>query len=286
MGSPTNSSAVSLRPTDFTAAGYMGPARLLDKDHGSVLPLSLRYLTPEFVSVLGMVGITAAIMSSVDSSMLSAASIVTRNAYEVIFRRSKSDLQVAQTLRLAIWMIGSCATYLALQVRSVLKLWIFSSEFVYVLLFPHFLCVFYFKKTNAYGSLLAFILGASFRLMCGEPSVNLPVIIKLPLYDEEAGQRFPFRLTGMCLCLVTLLVGSYVATALFEEGRLSQRWDVLQCFKKKAPGTVELKHDGTTQLSRSEPAVAAKEEPPTNAATAKDKVSGWTRILMCPTAVF
>lgn len=65
-----------------------------------------------------------------------------------------NDVEVALILRLMVWAIGSSATYLALHVQSVLQLWLLCSEFVYVLLFPQLLCAFYFKNTNAYGSLL------------------------------------------------------------------------------------------------------------------------------------
>ncbi|XP_077535520.1 high-affinity choline transporter 1-like [Haemaphysalis longicornis] len=252
MSIPAITIGAAAKSTNFTAAGYLGPARLRAKDRGSVLPLTIHYLTPEFVSILGLIGITGAVMSSVDSSMLSAASVVTRNIYKVIIRKSANDIEVALILRLMVWAVGSWATYLALHVKSVLQLWLLCSEFVYVLLFPQLLCVFYFKKTNAYGSLLAFIFGGSFRLLCGEPSIDLPTVIKLPLYHEEVGQRFPFRLTGMCLCLVTLLVGSYVTSVLFKQGWLPPRYDFLRCFKEKAVPTAEAKHDAQQLPTRGE----------------------------------
>lgn len=46
----------------------------------------MHYMTPSYLSTLGLIAITAAIMSSVDSSMLSASSLVTRNIYHSIFR--------------------------------------------------------------------------------------------------------------------------------------------------------------------------------------------------------
>ncbi|KAH9376557.1 hypothetical protein HPB48_008764 [Haemaphysalis longicornis] len=205
---------------DFTAAGYLGPARLRAKDRGSVLPLTIHYLTPEFVSILGLIGITGAVMSSVDSSMLSAASVVTRNIYKVIIRKSVFRTHPAKEAN-----------------------------------YPRF-------------SAHAFIFGGSFRLLCGEPSIDLPTVIKLPLYHEEVGQRFPFRLTGMCLCLVTLLVGSYVTSVLFKQGWLPPRYDFLRCFKEKAVPTAEAKHDAQQLPTRGE--LSPTREDPTVSFTVAD----------------
>ncbi|KAK8778132.1 hypothetical protein V5799_020527 [Amblyomma americanum] len=75
---------------DFTAAGYRGPWMLRERDSYSVLPYAVRYLMPASASVVGMVGITAAVMSSADSSMLSASTMVTRNIYLVLLRPTVS----------------------------------------------------------------------------------------------------------------------------------------------------------------------------------------------------
>ncbi|KAH9376675.1 hypothetical protein HPB48_005886 [Haemaphysalis longicornis] len=45
-----------------------------------------QYLTPGALSTVGMIGVTAAVMSSVDSSMLSASAMITKNIYHAIYR--------------------------------------------------------------------------------------------------------------------------------------------------------------------------------------------------------
>ncbi|KAL1428462.1 hypothetical protein MTO96_002837 [Rhipicephalus appendiculatus] len=74
------------KSANFTAAGYPGPYYLRNKDSNRVLPNSIRYLTSGLVSIMGLIGITAAIMSSADSSMLSASSMVTKNVYQSVIR--------------------------------------------------------------------------------------------------------------------------------------------------------------------------------------------------------
>jgi len=57
-----------------------------------ILPLVLQYLTPDFVSFFGLGAVSAAVMSSADSSILSASSMFARNVYKLIFRQRVSSL--------------------------------------------------------------------------------------------------------------------------------------------------------------------------------------------------
>jgi high affinity choline transporter 7 len=51
-----------------------------------VLPIVLQYLTPGFVSFVGLGAVSAAVMSSADSSVLGASSMFARNVYKLVFR--------------------------------------------------------------------------------------------------------------------------------------------------------------------------------------------------------
>ena len=57
-----------------------------NKDTSLVLPLCLQYLTPPWVAFFGLGAISAAVMSSTDSSMLSASTMMARNFYRTVFR--------------------------------------------------------------------------------------------------------------------------------------------------------------------------------------------------------
>ncbi|XP_049520832.1 high-affinity choline transporter 1-like [Dermacentor silvarum] len=138
---------------DFTAAGYPGPASLKPQDQASVLPFAIRYLCPGVVSVMGMAAVVGAVMSSADSSALSASTLVTRNVYQALFKTAASERELVKVLRLAVCLATAVATSMALSVTSVFALWAFSSEMVYVLLFPQLIGLFYMPKwTNSYGS--------------------------------------------------------------------------------------------------------------------------------------
>ena len=51
-----------------------------------ILPMVLQYLTPSWVSFFGLGAVSAAVMSSADSSVLSASSMFARNVYKLLFR--------------------------------------------------------------------------------------------------------------------------------------------------------------------------------------------------------
>lgn len=52
-----------------------------------ILPLVLQYLTPSAVSFFGLGAVSAAVMSSADSSVLSASSMFARNVWKLVFRQ-------------------------------------------------------------------------------------------------------------------------------------------------------------------------------------------------------
>ncbi|CAN8016355.1 unnamed protein product, partial [Ixodes persulcatus] len=114
-----------------------------------------------------------------------------------------------------------------------------------------------------------FSVGALFRVLCGEPLVNLPVILKLPMYDERLGQQFPFRTLSMVLSFVTLMATSHVAKRLFTKGTLPQKYDVCCCFTPAAAkDTADKDEDadnpskGEKQSSRKKPSSIPRTDAP------------------------
>ena len=56
-------------------------------DKSLVLPMVLQYLTPTAVSFVGLGALSAAVMSSADSSILAASTMFARNIYKHVFRQ-------------------------------------------------------------------------------------------------------------------------------------------------------------------------------------------------------
>ncbi|XP_070392008.1 high-affinity choline transporter 1-like isoform X2 [Dermacentor albipictus] len=180
------------KAANFTQAGYTKAVPLTGEATSLALPLVLQYLTPGFVSAMGLGAVSAAVMSSSDSSILSAASMFAWNIYKLGIRQNATEKEVISVMRVSIVLVGALATYMALTADSVYGLWYFSSDLVYVILFPQLVCVVYLKEyVNTYGSFAAYVLGCFLRAGGGEPIFNIPPFIKYPFYDYEQGGRAP-----------------------------------------------------------------------------------------------
>uniref|UniRef100_T1L261 High-affinity choline transporter 1 n=1 Tax=Tetranychus urticae TaxID=32264 RepID=T1L261_TETUR len=205
--------------------------RPLDDSHTSlVLPMVLQYLTPPFVQFVGLGAVSAAVMSSSDSSLLSASSMFARNVYKLMIRSNASEHEVVWVMRVSIIVVGAIATTMALYVKSIYGLWYLSSDIVYVVLFPQLVCVVYFKRhCNTYGSLAAYVLGFLLRALGGEKTIGIPPLIKYPFYSESDGQLFPFRTFAMLTSFGTLLGVSTLTKHLFEKNILPAKYDFFHC---------------------------------------------------------
>ena len=64
-----------------------------------VVPLVFQYLTPKWVSVIGLGAVSAAVMSSADSSVLSAASMFAHNIWKLTIRPHVIALTILKVLK-------------------------------------------------------------------------------------------------------------------------------------------------------------------------------------------
>ena len=74
-------------------------------DKSLILPMVLQYLTPTAVSFVGLGAVSAAVMSSADSSILSASSMFSRNIYKLIFRQKVRCARDLPTLVLTVKIV-------------------------------------------------------------------------------------------------------------------------------------------------------------------------------------
>jgi len=230
------------KATDWEATGI--PSNLLDGKKiattSVVLPLCLQYLTPPVVSFFGLGAISAAVMSSTDSSMLSASTLLARNVYKTVFRPTASEKEVLMALWVIIVLNCTCATALAIHYKSIYSLFVLCGDFVFVIVFPQLLLVLYYDKSNTYGSVCSFFIGLVLRLMCGEKAFNLdPVISFGYLYGEadavtgvvpEPGP-LPYRTFVMLISLACHVAISTLTDYLFTEEKLNLKYDFFSCFR-------------------------------------------------------
>ncbi|XP_059489037.1 high-affinity choline transporter 1 [Neocloeon triangulifer] len=217
------------KATPWNETDYKGPWPLTEQETSMILPMVLQHLTPDFVSFFGLGAVSAAVMSSADSSVLSASSMFARNVYKLIFRQRASEMEIIWVMRASIIVVGILSTIMALTIPSIYGLWSMCSDLVYCILFPQLLMVVHFKHhCNTYGSLSAYIVAFFVRMTGGEPMLGLPALIHYPGY-KDGQQLFPFRTMSMLLSLITLIGVSWLTKWLFETGRLAPGYDWFRC---------------------------------------------------------
>ena len=176
-------------------------------DSALILPYVVRYLTPGAVATIGLGAIAAAVMSSVDSSILSASSMASWNIYRPLFKPNISNNSLTKVIKKSIWIIGIAATLLALKITSVYALWFLCSDFVYCLLFPQLVTALFDKKANAWGSFFGFVVSFILRFGGGDATLGIPILIDYPMI-ENGVVLFPFRTFSMISGLITIIVVS------------------------------------------------------------------------------
>ncbi|NXM68364.1 SC5A7 protein, partial [Serilophus lunatus] len=217
--------------TAWNQTDYGVPDPKSKKEADMILPIVLQYLCPVYISFFGLGAVSAAVMSSADSSILSASSMFARNIYQLSFRQNASDREIVWVIRITVLLFGASATAMALLASSVYGLWYLSSDLVYIIIFPQLLCVLFIKGTNTYGAIAGYLFGLILRITGGEPYLYLQPLIYYPGWYQDDNniyvQRFPFKTLAMLTSFFTNVIVSYLAKYLFESGTLPPKLDFL-----------------------------------------------------------
>jgi high affinity choline transporter 7 len=109
-------------------------------------------------------------------------------------------------MRISIVAIGAGAVWMALEVQSVQALWFFTSDLVFVLLFPQLVSALFDSKANVAGSVAAFSVSLVLRIGGGEPLFSIPALIPYPGW-------VPFKTLAAVVGLILLPVVSRMTSA-------------------------------------------------------------------------
>jgi solute carrier family 5 (high affinity choline transporter), member 7 len=194
-------------------------AARLQTTPADAMPLLFAHAVPPAIGLLGLAAIIGAVTSSFSSSILSAGSMLSWNCVKRLAWPSLSVAQLRRVIRVSILGFGAVATVLALKVQSVQALWFFTSDLVFVLLFPQLLYALFDPKANRTGSMAAFAVSFVLRVGGGEPLLGLPALFPYP-------EGLPFRTIAAATGLILLPLVS----------RLTARLDPPQPLRNPAAG--------------------------------------------------
>ncbi|TWW59750.1 high affinity choline transporter 1-like [Takifugu flavidus] len=239
--------------TDWNSTSYGLPTPYERDQAGAILPIALQYLVPSYVSIIGIGAVAAAVMSSMDSALLSSASLFSSNIYKNIFRKQASDREMQWVIRISVVAVGLAGTGLTFLDSSVLVFWLVGVDMSYTIMFPQLVCILFSKVSNSYGAAVGLMMGIVLRVLSGEPLLGLPPVIQYPgcrLNKEgKMTQYFPFRTAIMVVSMLSILLVSWLMSLIFNKGLLPERWD-----------TFKLKHRPTSPARTSEPKVDNSED--------------------------
>uniref|UniRef100_A0A8D2ZJZ0 High affinity choline transporter 1-like n=1 Tax=Scophthalmus maximus TaxID=52904 RepID=A0A8D2ZJZ0_SCOMX len=204
---------------DWNETAYGLPPPFERGEAAKILPLALNYLTPTWVSVLGIGSVAAAVMSSMDSVLLSSASMFTQNIYKTTLRKQASERELQWVIRASVLLVGLAGTGLAFGDESVFTFWVLSGDLVYCIIFPQLVCVLHFRHANTYGAICGYVVGMLLRVLSGEQLLRIPALILYPGWTEEDGtvtQHFPFRSLAMLSSLICIIAVSLLLKWLYN----------------------------------------------------------------------
>ncbi|XP_061112112.1 high-affinity choline transporter 1-like [Conger conger] len=244
MGIPSVLLGAVAASTDWNMTSYGSPSPYERGEAGKILPIALQHLTPNYISILGIGAVAAAVMSSMDSCLLSSASLFTNNLYKTLIRKQASDRELQWVIKISVTVAGLVGMGLAFLGNNALAFWIVGTDVMYTLVLPQFICGLFFPITNGYGAVGGYILGVMLRVLSGEPLLHFNPVIHFPgcrLIDGVYVQHFPCRTLAMLASLCSNILISYVASLLFEKRLLPKRWDILQVKTHSTPSRAEEK---------------------------------------------
>lgn len=174
-----------------------------------------------------------------------------------------SDWELQWVIRVSVVVVGVVGTVITFYTNSTLLLWILGADISYTLIFPHLVTVLFFEVTNGYGAFMGYVIGLVLRILLGENTIGLPVILQLPGCTLEDGvyvQKAPVRTFSMLSTFLSILFFSWLSSLVFNSGLLPEKWDTFRVKRAVARLSREAGGDQTCQGLALQPMLSTESE--------------------------
>lgn len=122
-----------------------------------LLLMAVEHLHP-FLAVIFVSALVAALMSSSDSAILAASSVVGYNGYKY-FKPEADQQQALKVTKITVPIVTVFSLVLAMYFQAIYNLMVIAWSVLLVSLFAPYVAAYFWKKANSYGSIASFIGG-------------------------------------------------------------------------------------------------------------------------------
>ncbi len=191
-------------------AGLSGAALFDTMPEGGILANIATTHLPPFVAALVFVGVGAALMSTMDTSINTGSMSLTEDIYKKLINPKADDQHMVKVARFGTAIVALLGLFIALKLRNILWVLWMSSDIIMCGAFCPLIMGFLWRRGNSKGALASMIGGSAFVLY----NVLVDLGIKMPVFWPG----WPYRLLyGLAIAVVLYFAVSLATEPEYEK---------------------------------------------------------------------